>query len=196
MQQALAYYWGLARQGLVDQNCDYQCAQTAFTNGQQAYLISGIWAFSDLQLVMGDQLGVAALPTINKKIMRSYFTSHALGFPRQSLYGPKREALLSLIDYMQSQQAQTQIWQYMKTLPVSQGVLDSIAITPDTNMQNLLQQFDQSVQMPSSFVMAIVWEAMLKGSRRYGAGILDAQHAAIFMQHLAEKSIAYKYVQD
>lgn len=196
MQQALEFYWFLSRDRQVNSECDYSCSKTTFEQGHQAYLISGFWSYASLLENMGDNLGVAALPMIEGKPMISYFSSHVLAFPDNSLAGAKGAKLKKLAKYLQSQNVQQAIWDEMRSLPVNQPILANIAAQPDHNMKIVISQLNQAIPMPSSFVMAIVWEAIGKGFKRYGAGILDAQQASKLMQHLAEKSIQFKQQDD
>ncbi|MGL5975014.1 MAG: sugar ABC transporter substrate-binding protein, partial [Aeromonas sobria] len=63
MVQALEAYRTVASEQWIDPDCDYDTALTRFNEGKSAYLINGDWAFNDLVKNMGDQLGVALLPS-------------------------------------------------------------------------------------------------------------------------------------
>lgn len=189
MQHALTFYWDLARQGTVNSQCDYQCATQGFVDQQLPYLISGFWAYTGLVEKLGDKLGIAPLPSINGHAMRSYFSAHVLAFPGKGLTGKKRLALLALADYMQSLAVQQRLWSLLQALPVNGQVLNAITSQASANISMVIKQLNQSEPLPNSLAMAIVWEAMLIGFKRYGGGIVDAPQATLLMQHLAEQSI-------
>nr|WP_241737645.1 extracellular solute-binding protein [Neptunicella marina] len=188
MQQALNFYWGLSQKGVVEHQCDYRCATDKFKQGKLAYLISGFWAYDELENELADNLQVAALPSINGHAMRSYFTSYVLAFPGNSLYGRKRESLQKLAAYFIDSQQQQRLWQELKALPAEKSALYGLMQQHDLNLQVAITQLNQSVPLPSQFSMAVVWESMSIGFRRYGAGIVTAEQASRLMQHLAEKS--------
>ena len=189
MQQALAFYTSVAKQGLVDPNCDYHCSISAFNAGQAAYLLSGDWSLGALRDALGEDLGVASLPMIADHPMRSYFSTHVLTFPGNALNGEKRPQLLRLIEYLQSELVQRLLWQKMQVLPVNTKLLRELDQIGNPRLHTLIEQLNQSIPLPTSEEMAIVWEAMGIGFRRYAAEIVTAEQATQLMQHLAEESI-------
>lgn len=81
MAAALTFYWQQAERGLVHPSCNYQCMTKGFHNNEFGYIIDGVWAYSDHQSVLGENLGIALLPSVNGKPLKPYFSSHALAFP-------------------------------------------------------------------------------------------------------------------
>jgi maltose-binding protein MalE len=142
-----------------------------------------------LREAMGNDLGVAALPSIFGQPMRSYFSTHVLTFPGDSLSGPKRTQLLALMTYMQSELLQRMLWQKMQVLPVNNKLLRELDQIGNPQLHTLIEQLNQSIPLPNSGEMAIVWEAMGIGFRRYIAEIVGVEEATELMQHLAETSI-------
>lgn len=188
MQQALVFYWELAAKGIVDSECDYQCSLNQFEQHKTPYLISGFWSYDRLLDSLGAELGIAPMPSINDKPMRSYFSSHVLVFLNNSLYGDKSLALNALATFMQSKEVQKNLWQKMSALPVNHVVLREIEKTADSNIAIAINLLNQSEPMPNNGKMAVVWEAMSIGFKRYAAGVIDVQQATTLMQHLAEES--------
>ncbi|MGO4891092.1 sugar ABC transporter substrate-binding protein [Flavobacterium sp. W21_SRS_FM6] len=188
MQRAIQFYWNLAVTGVVDEQCDYQCGIDKFEREQNAYLISGFWSFRQLSTRLGSKLGIAPLPAINGQPMRSYFTSHVLAFLNHSLTGNKREALLALANFMQTEEVQQALWHQLNALPVNSLVLNKIEMQASSNVQVVIDLLNQSEPMPNNFKMAVVWEAISIGFKRYAAGVIDAKQATELMQHLAEES--------
>ncbi|MAZ66658.1 MAG: ABC transporter substrate-binding protein [Kangiellaceae bacterium] len=188
MEQALAFYWGLANKGLIDPDCNYDCAFNNFINRKTAYVINGIWSYSQFLDVHGDDLGVALLPSIEGKPLTPMFSTHAIAFPNDSLNGAKRQSILKFIEFMQSDLVQKEIWKEINEFPVNSKVLEEIRANVDTNVKVLLEQLMKAQAMPSDTSMAYAWPAMSKGFSRYGSGTLSAKEAAELMQHLAENS--------
>ncbi|WP_206485648.1 extracellular solute-binding protein [Thalassotalea sp. G2M2-11] len=186
MANALTTYKQLADNQLIQKDCDYDCASSSFVNHQLAYIINGDWSFKEYYEKLGDDLGIAPLPAIDQQTpLVSYFSTHVLAFPNNSLTGPKKEALYKLINFMQQQVAQEQIWLTMKTLPVHQKVFERITQSQSALVQQLIFSLEHSKLMPSDSAMSFAWSAMRKGFLRYQAGILNAEQSAELMQKIA-----------
>lgn len=191
MVQALQWYRSFLDKKLVEQNCDHDCSMEKFKNRRLAYLINGTWAFRALSEELGSDLGVALLPDLQNQKMKTYFSSHLLAFPDNGLEGVKKERLIKLAKFMQSQEAQKMIWSELKSIPTNRFVLNTLKSSSNKNVANMLKQLNFAEPMPNEHNMAIIWEAMLKGFNRYLAGVFNAQSAAEYMQYVAKKSIEH-----
>ncbi|MUH71195.1 extracellular solute-binding protein [Psychrosphaera haliotis] len=191
MVQALKWYKNLSVSNIVDLECDYVCSQNQFMAGTLAYSINGSWAYGQYKKSLGDFLGLALLPRLGDKEMQPYFSSHVLAFPGNGLHGPKQKELRLLATYFQSEKVQEMIWDTLKSIPTNSKTLAKIMSKGNADFDVLMTQLEQSEPMPNEKSMAIVWEAMLKGTNRYLADVLDAEAAARYMQHVAEKSIGH-----
>lgn len=187
-RQALAFYKSLAEEGYVEANCNYQCAFDAFEQGQVAYTINGSWSLGGFTEKLGENLGVAMLPSVNGNDMRPYSSVHALAFPGNASQSDKRDALKKLSLFFQSYEVQKQIWEDINALPVNDVLLQNIKRNASQNTINLLSQLEQSEPMPNDSAMAIVWEALLMGFNRYQGGAMDIDEAMKYMQYIAVKS--------
>jgi maltose-binding protein MalE len=78
----------------------------------------------------------------------------------------------------------------LNDLPVHNKILAKIRQSDNQYLKIIIKALDQSVAMPTNQNMAIIWEAMLKGFTRYGSGAMNAEKASIYMQKIAERSIA------
>lgn len=191
MIKALKWYKNLSVNGIVDLECDYSCAQSQFMAGTLAYTINGSWAYGQYKKGLGNSLGLALLPRLDDNAMKPYFSSHVLAFPDNGLSGPKQKELKLLATFFQSEKVQQMIWDTLKSIPTNSKTLAKIMSKGNVDFDVLMAQLEQSEPMPNEKDMAIVWEAMLKGSNRFLADILDAESAARYMQHVAEKSIGH-----
>ena len=190
MQQALAFIWDLANSGLVEQSCNYECADTGFINGKSAYVINGIWAYQNYKNILGDDLGIAQLPRIGDREMKPFFSTIIAAFPRDKLTGPKQEALLSVLDYIQSEAVQRRLWDSIRAIPADEDVMAMIIDDSDAELKQLLGTMQNTLPMSSHRNMAVIWEVILKGYLRYGSGIWNAARTSSYMQELALKHIA------
>lgn len=189
MARTLAYYWQLQRDGLVPSDCDYDCAFNAFIQGQAAYSYNGIWAHNQYLQALGDNLGIAPLPTAGGNRLVPMYSSIAIAFPNMSAESTKRQQLRQLALYLQSEQSQRLMWQVVKDFPAHQQLAAEIAASASGNTAAILAELKQARAMPSDSAMAYAWEAMGKGFTRFGANILSAEQAASLMQQLADKSV-------
>ncbi|MDP5214472.1 extracellular solute-binding protein [Pseudoalteromonas tunicata] len=190
VQNALQFVWQLAKQQIVDNLCDYRCAFERFSQGESAYTINGVWAFGQFKQSLGDDFGLAPLPNINHHAMKSYYSSYVVAFPKNSLNGEKKEILTQFALFMQSEALQNEIMTQLNDLPVHNKILAKIRQSDNQYLKIIIKALDQSIAMPTNQNMAIIWEAMLKGFTRYGSGAMNAEKASIYMQKIAERSIA------
>lgn len=182
MAQALDFYYGLANKGLTEKKCRTDCIHERFSNGEFAYTMAGDWGFKDFEEKMGNKFGVTLLPMIDNKPLVSMFSSYVLVFPNNGLAGPKREALLKFIKYMQSVEVQRRWANEGKLFPVVETVFKEVTAKADTNTKASLEQLRLARAMPNERNMAFAWEGMAKGfSGRYN-GRISSEDAALLMQ--------------
>ncbi len=86
----------------------------------------GSWSYGAFAEVLGEDLGVLTLPSIEGREMVPYSSVHALAFPNQSLQGEKRAQLKLLAEFLQSAPVQRRIWQELRGLPVSRQVMAEV----------------------------------------------------------------------
>lgn len=197
--EAFAFIWRAIRAGEIDLNCGYVCNNQRFTQGRQPYLINGTWAYHELKTALNADLGVARLPTIDGRPMKSYFSYQVIAFPNDSLNSVYSKRLARFVEYMLSDKVQKELLGTITSLPVKEVCstnafgLSDCAQTADH--QILLASLKQSEPMPNDPNMSIFWEALLKGFVRQGAspGGLSEHYAHLFMgsyyKRMAEKNV-------
>lgn len=190
MQSALKFVWDLNKQNLVDRQCDYTCSNNAFKAQQAAFTIDGAWALKTYEEALGDNLSVQQLPKLNGEYMQPYYSTFVLAFPNDGLNGVNKESLIKFAKLVQAEKFQTMIWQKLQDIPVNTEVLNSLKSQQGTELATLIEAMQFTKPMPSTASMIIVWEVLNKGFIRYGSGALTAEQAGLFMQGLAERSIA------
>ncbi|MCF2916875.1 extracellular solute-binding protein [Pseudoalteromonas sp. Cn5-37] len=190
MQSALKFVWDLNKQNLVDRQCDYTCSNNAFKAQQAAFTIDGAWALKTYEQALGDNLAVQQLPKLNGEYMQPYYSTFVLAFPNDGLNGVNKDNFIKFAKLVQAEKFQTMIWQKLQDIPVNTEVLNSLKSQQGTELATLIEAMQFTKPMPSTASMIIVWEVLNKGFIRYGSGALTAEQAGLFMQGLAERSIA------
>lgn len=190
MQSALKFVWDLNKQNLVDRQCDYTCSNNAFKAKQAAFTIDGAWALKTYEQALGDNLAVQQLPKLKGEYMQPYYSTFVLAFPNDGLNGVNKDNLIKFAKLVQAEKFQTMIWQKLQDIPVNTEVLNSLKSQQGTQLATLIETMQFTKAMPSTASMIIVWEVLNKGFIRYGSGALTAEQAGLFMQGLAERSIA------
>ncbi|WP_289098806.1 extracellular solute-binding protein [uncultured Pseudoalteromonas sp.] len=190
MQSALKFVWGLNKQNLVDGQCDYTCSNNAFKAQQAAFTIDGAWALKAYEEALGNNLGIQQLPKLNGEYMQPYYSTFVLAFPNDGLNGVNKDNLIKFAKLVQAEKFQTLVWQKLQDIPVNTEVLNNLKSQQGTELSTLIDAIQFTKPMPSTASMIIVWEVLNKGFTRYGSGALTAEQAGLFMQGLAERSIA------
>lgn len=192
MVATLEHYRGLSSSGLISARCTYFCAHQAFIAGDYAYAINGDWALGDMRQALGEQLGIALLPAIGDRPMKSMRATHLLVIPKLSHAGRpddvRVQRIRAFIGFLLSDQGQRRMFALSGQLPVVQSAYDHALATGDDYTKVLLAQLAQSAPMPSDPKMTIAWQAMAKGFARLMRGATAAEAAAI-MQQQADREL-------
>lgn len=185
MVKALKYYRYLSEQKIINRECDYVCSQGDFIEGKEAYAINGDWAYQDLKKSMGDDLGVALLPTLNGKQMQPMSSTFLLSLPNYKNHSVDKKVLIEkFAKFIQQERIQHLIYEDTRLLPVSTKLLKEFRHQASGDDEILFKQFELSKPMPSTIKMSIAWQAMAIGFKRYEDG-LSAEKTAEFMQKIA-----------
>jgi|GEM_PF-401655 len=190
MAKALDDYRWLAEQGIVDTECDYPCANSAFVEGRAAYIINGDWALQEYEAELGDRLGIALLPALNDRALVSPYSTQVFAFPQNSLQGPKHEAMMAFLNYVLSEAVQKQLVDEFRVLPVEPGAIKYARDSADEHLAAVFKQLEQARPVPSESAMSHAWGAIVRGFFRHQAGLATGAEAASLMQRLAEREIA------
>lgn len=185
MVNALKYYHLLAADGIIDGHCGYHCAQLGFIQGKSAYAINGDWAYDDIKKEMGDNVGLAMLPSLNGHKMYGLKSTFVLAMPecdqRSVLV---QNQLKRFIEFVQRKANQKWVYDKYHLLPVSNSLFLQLKKTAIGDNKIILEQLSLAKVMPSNVLMAIVWQAMGKGFYRFADGE-SAENTADYMQRVA-----------
>lgn len=187
MVEALEYYQRLSDQQVVDNKCNYNCSQQRLIKNEEAYAINGDWAYQDLKDEMGDDFGVALLPTLNSKPMYSMKSTFVFTLPGQWHKNSEKENTIdAFLTFVQRKDNQQWGYQNHHLLPVHQALFQQVVSQAKGDELVLIQQLQLAKPMASETNMAIVWAAMEKGYQRFKNG-LSAKESARYMQKVADK---------
>lgn len=182
--QALDFYFGLVNKGLTLKECRTECANDRFAKGEFAYSIAGDWMYRDVQEKMGSKLGVTVIPMIDDKVVTPMFSAYVLVFPNNSLSGPKKEALIKFLRFMQSPEIQRRWANEGKLFPVNEKIFKEITSKADENMKGSLAQLRLARPMPNARRMAFAWEGMAKGfSGMYNGRLTSIEASSVMQTH-------------
>lgn len=177
--EALSAYKALLA-ARVGQACDYHCVTQRFYAGEVAAVLNGDWALVDAAAALGDDLGIAPLPTLAGRRLVSLSATHALLFPGKSLAGPNRATLLALARYLQSPPIQRRWLTEGRRLPVDPLVQQELS----GPAKAALEALKSARRMPTSATMALAWPVLRKGLRLFMLGVKDAGGACDYMHDL------------
>ncbi|PSW31521.1 ABC transporter substrate-binding protein, partial [Photobacterium phosphoreum] len=189
MVKALKYYHLLAEQGIVNRDCDYRCSQLDFVNDKSAYSINGDWAYHDLKMMLGDNLGVALLPKVKGKTMHPMASTFVLAVPNYTLKSKEKKQLIKdFSEFVQQQNNQRAVYEKTQLLPISIAYYRQLKSKAEGDSLVMFDQMALTRAMPSTLNMAISWQAIVIGFQRYQAGA-TAVYAAAHMQKMAMEQI-------
>ncbi|GAA5179605.1 extracellular solute-binding protein [Niveibacterium umoris] len=189
MVQTLNTYFGLVSGGLTQKECRGDCPLDRFIAGEFAYSINGDWAMHELREALGDKLGVTTLPQLEGgRNLVPMYSGYVLVFPGNALKGPKRDALLKFLRYMQSPEIQRRWFAETALLPVNAAVYREALAKADDNLKASLNQLRLARAMPNDRGMAFAWEGLAKGFSSMYQGRVNATEAARMMQQHADRA--------
>ncbi|WP_305829676.1 hypothetical protein [Photobacterium leiognathi] len=121
--------------------------------------------------------------------MRSMKSTFVLSLPNYSSRSEQEKKLIEkFAKFVQRLSIQTLVYEKTRLLPVSEHLLGEYKKQAKGNDKVLFEQFELSKPMPSSIKMAIAWQAIAIGFKRYEDG-LSAEESAEYMQHIATQQM-------
>ncbi|WP_354623318.1 extracellular solute-binding protein [Psychromonas sp. MME2] len=190
MVKALRFYQNLAKDKLVDPNCDHTCSVANFKNGQSPYLIDGDWIIHTLEKEMGNKLGIATLPKVEGQTMYPMFGSYVLAFPNLQEDSEKYKILEKFALYTQGLEAQQLVLDEGGLMPVNDKILADAYTRMNSNEKAVMEQINFTHPLPTSPNMSVAWFAMKRGFVRLMEHNYTPEQTALFMQRTASKELS------
>ncbi|KLV04124.1 maltose/maltodextrin-binding protein [Photobacterium aquae] len=187
LAKALTFYGSLVDNHVVTKDNTQDQARQQFIRGEVPYLIDGDWALGELKQHFGDELKIRALPTYNNHTMHSLSGGKVLAFTNEAMADPeKRQALKTLTEIVQQPT-------FIKNVIINQNLISTNHTVnwlsyaqSATYYGALYKELKPTYTMPSTVTMAVTWEALIRGYKRYRAG-MPADKAAVFVTQFIKK---------
>jgi arabinogalactan oligomer/maltooligosaccharide transport system substrate-binding protein len=186
----LTYVQKLKSGGVVPKDCDYNCADTLMRSGKAAMIINGDWSLSDYATALGNNLGVAPVPSINGKPYTELTAGTYFMISKPVLDDPlKKDAVVKFITFMTSADAQKQWLTQLKRLPSNTATAQDPAITNDPILAGSMAALENGRGTPATPVMQCVWDAWSSNLERIMKGSFYPSDAATSAQKAADACV-------
>ncbi|WP_322806440.1 sugar ABC transporter substrate-binding protein [Thermanaerothrix sp.] len=187
----LKFVKSLKDQGVVPQECDYNCADTLFKEGKAAMIINGDWSLGDYVKALGDKLGVAPVPPINGKPYTEMTSGKYFMVFKGVLDDPvKKDAVVKFITFMTSKEVQKRWLEEFKRLPSNKEVAQDPLITSDPILAGSMAALQNGRGMPAAPEMRCAWDAWRPALEGVMAGTTTPEDAAAAAQKSADECVA------
>jgi arabinogalactan oligomer/maltooligosaccharide transport system substrate-binding protein len=187
----LKFVKSLKDQGVVPQECDYNCADTLFKEGKAAMIINGDWSLGDYVKALGDKLGVAPVPPINGKPYTEMTSGKYFMVYKGVLDDPvKKDAVVKFITFMTSKEVQKRWLEEFKRLPSNKEVAQDPLITSDPILAGSMAALQNGRGMPAAPEMRCAWDAWRPALEGVMAGTTTPEDAAAAAQKSADECVA------
>jgi arabinogalactan oligomer/maltooligosaccharide transport system substrate-binding protein len=192
MQAALQFLHDLKYDhGVMPAECDYTCASDLFTTGAAAMIMNGDWELANYTDLLGDDLGVAALPevTATGEFPKPYIGGTYYMVP-SSVEGDTLTVVLDFINFTLAADQQRAQVEELKRLPSNAEILADPIVTDDPGLQGAGDAVSKGIPQPINVEMRCNFDAMNEGIRAMYGGNDDIAGLAAAMQTSAENCIA------
>lgn len=193
MQAALEFLYGLKyEEQIMPTEADYTIASDLFTTGDAAMIVNGDWELGNYADQLGDDLGVAPLPTVSSTGMDpAPYTAGAFYMVPSATEG---DALTVVVDFMQwstNTENQVQMVEELRRLPANAEALSDPIVTDDPLLAGAAEAVQKGTPQPTNVEMRCVFDAMNTGIRDVlGAGNDDFAAVTAAMQEAADNCVA------
>lgn len=177
--------------GVTPVESDYAVADTLFKEGKAAMLINGDWSIGGYKEALGDDLLIGRLPKVSAtgKYPAPY-TSGVYFFIPADLPAEKESAVKMFIEYVTSEEVQSEMLANLSRLPGLKAALSSPLIENDPLMKGSVAQMEVGTPMPTVLEMRAVWDAINPELSAVMAGSETPEEAVKKMQEAAVNGIA------
>ncbi|MGR5131990.1 sugar ABC transporter substrate-binding protein [Vibrio alfacsensis] len=190
---AFKFYGALPKTGVVKDELTQDQARDQFINGEVPYLIDGDWALGELKQHFSTELMISSLPTYNNHHMHSLSGGKVLAFNAEAMENPdKRKAMRTLAMIVQKPEFIEDVIINQNLISANRSINRKWYDTDSSYYSDLYKELTPAYTMPSSVEMAVTWEALIRGYKRYRAG-MPADSAAEFVVKFIKKHSQHIY---
>ena len=193
MQAALEFLYDLKyTDQVMPTEVDYTIASELFTTGSAAMIVNGDWELGNYAGLLGDDLGVAPLPTVSSTGMDpAPYTAGAFYMVPTATEGDNLTVVLDFIAWSTNTENQIQMVEELRRLPANAEALADPIVTEDTLLAGAAEAVQKGIPQPTNVEMRCNFDAMNTGIRDVlGAGNNDFAAVTAAMQEAAENCVA------
>ncbi|HGY9595922.1 TPA: extracellular solute-binding protein [Vibrio campbellii] len=178
---ALKFYGALPEKGVVHDEVSQEQARAQFIQGKVPYLIDGDWALGELKQHFSAELKISSLPTYNNHHMHSLSGGKVLAFNAEAMANSdKRKAMRTLATIVQNPDFIEDVIINQNLISTNRSINRKWYDANSTYYSELYKELTPAYAMPSTVEMAVTWEALIRGYKRYRSG-MPAKSAAQFV---------------
>jgi len=187
----LTFVSKLKTDGVVPEDCNYDCADTLMKEGKAAMIINGDWSLGDYTTALGDDLGVAPVPPIaggnyTEMTAGKYFMVSNVVADDDA----KKAAVVKFITFMTSADVQARWLTDFKRLPSNKVIAEDPAITDDPILAGSMLALANGRGQPAAAQMRCAWDAWRPNLEGVMAGTVTPEDAAAAAQAAADECVA------
>ena len=187
----LTFVAALKTDGVVPQECDYACADAMMKEGKAAMIINGDWSLGEYQTALGENFGVAPVPSINGNAYTEMTGNKAFMFSTAVLDdAAKKDAVVKFVTFMTSVEVQKRWLDEFKRLPSNKEVANDPAISSDPILVASMAALSNGRGQPAAPQMRCAWDAWRPNLEGVMAGTLTPEDAAAAAQEAADACVA------
>ncbi len=187
----LTFVSSLKTDGVVPAECDYNCADTLMKEGKAAMIINGDWSLGDYTTALGDNLGVAPVPTINGNPYTEMTAGKYFMVSNAVLDdAARKDAVTAFITYMTSPEVQKQWLDEFKRLPSNTVIAEDPSIASDPILAGSMSALSVGRGQPAAPEMRCAFDAWRPSLEGVMAGTTTPADAAASAQESADACVA------
>jgi len=193
MQAALEFLYDLKyTEQVMPTEADYTIASDLFTSGSAAMIVNGDWELGNYGDQLGDNLGVAPLPTVSSTGQDpAPYTAGAFYMVPTAVEGDALTVVLDFMAWSTNTENQIQMVEELRRLPANAEALADPIVTDDALLAGAAEAVTKGIPQPTNVEMRCVFDAMNTGVRDVlGAGNDDFAAVTAAMQSAAENCVA------
>jgi len=187
----LTFVASLKTDGVVPQECDYNCADTLFKEGKAAMIINGDWSLGGYADALGANLGAGPVPPINGNPYTEMTAGKYFMVSKAVLdNADKKAAVQAFVAFMTSADVQKRWLDQFKRLPSNKVVAQDPTIASDPILAGSMAALSFGRGMPAAATMRCAWDAWRPNLEGVMAGTTTPVDAAAAAQQAADDCVA------
>ena len=189
MVKALTFLRGLASEGIMPRESDYQIAETLFKEKQAAMIVNGPWSWGGYRKA-GVDLGIAPLFRIEGGDWARPMVA-SKGYSINVNVGKDKLPLVTeLLTFLTSTESQVRSVKELGILPSATAAYQDPTVMSDETLRVSQQAFELGRRMPVVPEMRVMWDVMRPELQAVMNGAKTPEDAARAMQQTALRQIA------